>query len=1250
MMDYNRAWEQNRGGLTDVGDHRGYANWPVLSEAMRDAIIFAFNLQTSTLNQAQYDDIVSVSLAPRPMPGIGTPGIPDPATTDPMDFGGPPDGSQREVDVAVTFTTRRWAEVEFEFNRILSDACESRPTPPGCPPPMGMGTWRAKLAQRFRDKMDPDANTAADGPREVFFSNPYLGNVMYDPMMPQFACSNDDCFEIHAIAQLHEGDGSGSRRNLEEGTSAGDVALHKKEKKSPLHPKRRFLRNNPDGVSDSSPRYEIDAKGRVVLPESSLSKTTAQQHQATSTIFTSSSDSSSAPLRHLSTSSDKFDYFSELQIVIEPQTMATPAWQIASHPSLQTDVKAAFIHAATEQGLTGVSPSDLFVDIFEDSMGFGAAMVYDPMTGQMISVEEGQDPYAMMHGGFEMEDDAMTWEDPMMSDPMMMGGGYDDPMMDMGMGGGMWYRERRARRRMERRAKLRKEDAAFRHGKWDNPFLKHQKMKARMEEMNKDKNERVLQENPPATRRQLVVEHTLRCVIDLYGHPQARKLAKEAIKKAFLDKFKVKLVALSPLIANIPKMDFSPTGKPFVEQNMDETPTKVAFATDPKMQAILGERPYCDYNTESGSPGISLDGASYTSGRASIFCDGLHDGLIVVNAGGFSDETKVPKNSNMRILIRGSSSDPTKTTPMEVRTIKRAYQWLFPIVDPNTGELGDDQVTPWVCHPEQWADGICDCNCGRADWDCMGDRGIPQLYVEGVLDNPEMAVRVNVNCPFGNDRVVKVPEQGQGELPPTCGQVKSQPTKYAYCEYSTGLPTSVVQKAYQSPDGSSFGYSQSYQKAPDYFKYLWEVVEMDEPLQKNREVGTLVETLGVSEVTASKYQANALAKAQLYVDTAIMEQSHDFMHTMLENADEMDPMCYSEFPPPHCTGGAVTFGGQTIQTTPVVAANVTLGMDLPAGTTNQSLMDDPDVTDSFRFALADTYGVAAYEVHITGFEFVTRRRLMEMITGAESPSSSGRFNSFPPTMERAEPYSSPEGDSEVESGRASSIPSSYSTFYSVEARNAAEVERIQQELRERDMSGDVYARRKGLRTARKNVDEVPHRELQPAHIRRLAAFNVNVKFEISQPDQAKADAFGQQMAAVPTSKLLSNVQSELVYVSTIPMSATTVVAAVKTRTKMPDTAAMAKMAASMQGDMGGPGSAFDPAAMMAMEMMGMDPFATSAPPPGMPGMIDPWADPYMDPYNDPYNDPYGMPGMTSDPWMDPWSDPYATTLDPWMNE
>jgi hypothetical protein len=136
--------------------------------------------------------------------------------------------------------------------------------------------------------------------------------------------------------------------------------------------------------------------------------------------------------------------------------------------------------------------------------------------------------------------------------------------------------------------------------------------------------------------------------------------------------------------------------------------------------------------------------------KRTVFCDGIHDGNLIVNMAGFSDPEIIKPGSQMLVLIRGSSNDARTTAPMEIRKLMRAYQWQFPIMvtdandmDPQgnsrLGKIDGVQLTPWICKPSQFSDGICDCNCGRADWDCMGDQGIPEIFVKTVLEQPNAA-------------------------------------------------------------------------------------------------------------------------------------------------------------------------------------------------------------------------------------------------------------------------------------------------------------------------------------------------------------------------------------------------------------------------------------------------------------------------------------------------------------------------------
>ncbi len=88
------------------------------------------------------------------------------------------------------------------------------------------------------------------------------------------------------------------------------------------------------------------------------------------------------------------------------------------------------------------------------------------------------------------------------------------------------------------------------------------------------------------------------------------------------------------------------------------------------------------------------------------------------------------------------------TPKMEIRNLTRAYQWLFPRIDPATGQVRRDlEVGRWQCDPTMWLDGTCDCNCGRFDPDCGGKTGKPLEYADSLVNDP--TVKVRINCPHG---------------------------------------------------------------------------------------------------------------------------------------------------------------------------------------------------------------------------------------------------------------------------------------------------------------------------------------------------------------------------------------------------------------------------------------------------------------------------------------------------------------------
>ena len=306
-----------------------------------------------------------------------------------------------------------------------------------------------------------------------------------------------------------------------------------------------------------------------------------------------------------------------------------------------------------------------------------------------------------------------------------------------------------------------------------------------------------------------------------------------------------------------------------------------------------------------------------------------------MNAAGFSDPNIVKQDAGMQLLIRGSSSDSSKTSPMETRTIVIAYQWLFPTITADDGKLPTkaDMVGKWKCAFEQWSDGKCDCNCGRWDWDCAGDRGIPEMYVTEKLDND--FEKINMNCPDGVGAIVEIPDLQPGELPPVCGEIMAKPDVYKFCEFGTGKPTATRAKAFTGLLGDGVtafpGIDPSTSQnrvnvvAPEYMKYLWEVIELDSPLKKGRDVGTVVETLGVSAATANAYQAASLKAAKLYVDTDIMAQSHE-AHIFAGGDEGMDgemdmggfdPMCLGIPPPPECNKAE---GGAELESTKIEGA------------------------------------------------------------------------------------------------------------------------------------------------------------------------------------------------------------------------------------------------------------------------------------------------------------------------------------------
>jgi hypothetical protein len=180
-----------------------------------------------------------------------------------------------------------------------------------------------------------------------------------------------------------------------------------------------------------------------------------------------------------------------------------------------------------------------------------------------------------------------------------------------------------------------------------------------------------------------------------------------------------------------------------------------------------------------------------------------------------------------------------------VRTLKRAYQFLFPVVNPANGELVANTVGEWKCAPTQWGDGKCDCNCGRADWDCMGSTGRPQEYVTEYLTATapltDENVRVNINCPEGSNRKLNPPGLAGGSAFPSCGEVRAAAEEYRFCDLLTGLPTKDASRAYKpmdpkepnkvmplpgmttpDPNFAGEGVYRNRAPAPSYMRNLWE--------------------------------------------------------------------------------------------------------------------------------------------------------------------------------------------------------------------------------------------------------------------------------------------------------------------------------------------------------------------------------------------------------------------------------------------
>eukprot|EP00397_Hematodinium_sp_SG-2012_P000345 GEMP01000345.1.p1 GENE.GEMP01000345.1~~GEMP01000345.1.p1 ORF type:complete len:2348 (+),score=515.02 GEMP01000345.1:124-7044(+) len=239
-----------------------------------------------------------------------------------------------------------------------------------------------------------------------------------------------------------------------------------------------------------------------------------------------------------------------------------------------------------------------------------------------------------------------------------------------------------------------------------------------------------------------------------------------------------------------------------------------------------------------------------TSWATTKFCDGVHDGLLVVEMVGFSDPKVNPKGStNIKVLIRGA--DASLTPKMEVRNMTRAYQWRFPHINKNTGDVQRDQeVGLWLCDPSQWMDGTCDCNCGRFDPDCAGVNGNPAQFATQLDLDPTITVRHN--CPFGDDMMTPVVGAVACQMP--CNQIQSDPATYRFCAHRRGrlAGASATKEAFSGNTLIDRTLLDNY-KIHAHDRFLWEVIEIDAPLQTDRDVGVIVESLIVSTDAKTKY-------------------------------------------------------------------------------------------------------------------------------------------------------------------------------------------------------------------------------------------------------------------------------------------------------------------------------------------------------------------------------------------------------------
>jgi hypothetical protein len=74
--------------------------------------------------------------------------------------------------------------------------------------------------------------------------------------------------------------------------------------------------------------------------------------------------------------------------------------------------------------------------------------------------------------------------------------------------------------------------------------------------------------------------------------------------------------------------------------------------------------------------------------------------------------------------------------------------------------------------------------------------------------------------------------------------------EYKFCDFKKAVPTRLVRKA----TGTEYGHGLN-KRVPTWFKYLWEVLVIDQPLRMDRDVGTIVEAIGVSSAVTESYKA-----------------------------------------------------------------------------------------------------------------------------------------------------------------------------------------------------------------------------------------------------------------------------------------------------------------------------------------------------------------------------------------------------------